>query len=44
MNGIEFLEKLRQDPEIADSLVIVLTTSDEDKDKVAAYEKNVAGI
>ncbi len=43
MNGIEFLEELRKDPDLNDSLVFVLTTSDDDRDKVAAYEKHVAG-
>ena len=43
MGGLEFLEDLRDDPSLRDSIVFVLTTSDEDRDKVAAYEKNVAG-
>ena len=43
MNGFEFLAELRADPEIADSIVFVLTTSDLDEDKVAAYDYQVAG-
>ncbi len=43
MNGIQFLDELRKDPELHSSIVFVLTTSNADKDKVAAYEKNVAG-
>lgn len=43
MNGIEFLEELRQDPELASTPVVVLTTSNDDRDKVAAYNLNVAG-
>ncbi len=43
MNGIEFLEVLRSDPNLANISVFVLTTSDEEKDRVAAYQKNVAG-
>lgn len=43
MNGIEFLEELRNDPQLDNSLVFVLTTSDDDRDKVAAYEQHVAG-
>lgn len=43
MNGIEFLRELRADPEIGLIPVIVLTTSDEDRDKVEAYQLNVAG-
>ena len=43
MNGIEFLEAMRADPELKSILVIVLTTSNEERDKVAAYRLNVAG-
>lgn len=43
MNGIEFLHALRDDPELAMTTVIVLTTSDEERDKVEAYKLNVAG-
>jgi len=43
MSGIELLEKLRMDDELKDSIVFVLTTSATDKDKVAAYDNNVAG-
>ena len=43
MNGIEFLHALRQDPELARSVVFVLTTSDRDEDKLAAYDRQVAG-
>jgi CheY-like chemotaxis protein len=43
MNGIEFLKELRQDPELASTPVVVLTTSNDDRDKVAAYDLNVAG-
>lgn len=43
MNGIEFLRELRADPELKATPVIVLTTSNEDRDKVEAYNLNVAG-
>lgn len=43
MNGIEFLRELRNDPELAKTPVVVLTTSNDDRDKVAAYNLNVAG-
>ncbi len=43
MNGIEFLRELRTDPELHDISVVVLTTSNEERDKVAAYNLNVAG-
>ena len=43
MNGLEFLQELRQDEVLKRSPVIVLTTSDEDKDRIEAYNLNVAG-
>ncbi len=43
MGGIEFLRELRKDDAIKAIPVIVLTTSNEDKDKVEAYNLNVAG-
>lgn len=43
MNGIEFLRELRADPQLKLIPVIMLTTSNEDKDKVEAYNLNVAG-
>ncbi len=43
MGGIEFLRELRADPELAVIPVIVLTTSDEERDKVEAFKLNVAG-
>ncbi len=43
MGGIEFLSELRADPQLAPTTVIVLTTSDEERDKVEAYKLNVAG-
>ncbi len=43
MNGIEFLRELRADPQLKLIPVIVLTTSNEDRDKVEAYNLNVAG-
>ena len=43
MNGIEFLQALRADPELASAPVVVLTTSNDDQDKIDAYTLNVAG-
>lgn len=43
MGGIEFLQELRADPELKTIPVVVLTTSDEDSDKVDAYKLKVAG-
>ncbi|MEO8193053.1 MAG: response regulator [Gemmatimonadales bacterium] len=43
MNGIEFLQALRADPELSSAPVVVLTTSNDDQDKLDAYNLNVAG-
>jgi CheY-like chemotaxis protein len=43
MNGIEFLRQLRADPELRLTPVVVLTTSDDERDRVDAYNLNVAG-
>jgi CheY-like chemotaxis protein len=43
MNGIEFLAELRHDPGLAPTPVVVLTTSNNDRDRVQAYDFNVAG-
>jgi CheY-like chemotaxis protein len=43
MNGIEFLRELRKDPELASTPVVVLTTSNDEADRIDAYELNVAG-
>jgi CheY-like chemotaxis protein len=43
MNGIEFLRELRADPDLKLTPVVVLTTSDDERDRVDAYELNVAG-
>ena len=43
MHGIEFLDAIRADPALSRTIVFVLTTSDREEDKVAAYEHNVAG-
>lgn len=43
MNGIEFLQELRDDDNLRTTPVVVLTTSDEDQDRVEAYRLNVAG-
>jgi CheY-like chemotaxis protein len=43
MNGLEFLRQLRSDPELRSSVVFVLTTSQDDRDIVAAYNLQVAG-
>lgn len=43
MNGIEFLEALRADKELAHSVVFVLTTSKAEEDMIAGYENHIAG-
>ena len=43
MNGIEFLRVLRADPELRTVSVVVLTTSADERDKIDAYNLNVAG-
>jgi CheY-like chemotaxis protein len=43
MNGIEFLQEVRKDEELRRSIIFVLTTSNNDEDKLAAYNEQVAG-
>jgi CheY-like chemotaxis protein len=43
MNGIEFLRELRRDPQLNLTPVIVLTTSNDERDRIEAYHLNVAG-
>ncbi len=43
MNGIEFLKVLREDENLKNISVFVMTTSNEDSDKINAYNLNVAG-
>ncbi len=41
MSGIEFLRALRKDPELQHLHIIVLTSSNEPKDRAAAFEYDV---
>jgi CheY-like chemotaxis protein len=43
MNGLEFLRAVREDPELRPLTVVVLTTSDDERDRIEAYNLNVAG-
>lgn len=43
MNGFEFLEVVRADPQLQDEVVFVLTTSSDDADRSRAYAEHVAG-
>lgn len=43
MGGIEFLTEIRKDPALKAISVFVMTTSNEDGDKISAFNLNVAG-
>ena len=43
MSGIEFLRELRADAALSSTPVVVLTTSNDERDKIDAYNLNVAG-
>jgi CheY-like chemotaxis protein len=43
MSGMEFLQELRSDANLQTIPVVVLTTSNQDQDRVKAYNLNVAG-
>lgn len=43
MNGVEFLREVRRDPALQALTVVVLATSNEDRDRVDAHQLGVAG-
>jgi DNA-binding NarL/FixJ family response regulator len=43
MSGLELLRKMRGDKQFHDTIVFILTTSTDEKDKFEAYDLNVAG-
>lgn len=43
MNGIELLQHIRRDDVLQKLPVVVLTTSSDERDRLAAYNENVAG-
>ena len=43
MNGLEMLRELREDAELCEAVVFMLSTSESDQDKRTAYSLNVAG-
>jgi len=43
LNGFEFLDSLRRDPELHNATVFVLTQSTRSEDIAAAYDRQVAG-
>jgi len=43
MSGLDFLDVIRNDQELKTSIIFILTTSDNDRDRVRAFENHVAG-
>lgn len=43
MSGLDFLTELRSDPKLARTIVFVLTTSNDERDRKAAYDKHISG-
>jgi CheY-like chemotaxis protein len=43
ISGIELLREIRKDPKLQSLTVVVLTTSNEERDRADAYRLNVAG-
>ncbi|WP_162052855.1 response regulator [Pontibacter pamirensis] len=43
MNGLEFLAEMRREPEFSHIPVFIMTTSNEDIDRMAAQQLNVTG-
>ena len=43
MNGLEFLQELRGDERLRDSIVFIMTTSADERDRYEAHNLNVAG-
>ena len=43
MNGLEFLKEIRNDDELKSISVFIMTTSNDERDRVEAYKFNVAG-
>ncbi len=43
MNGIEFMQNIRTNKKLKSLLIFILTTSNNEKDKIDAYNLNVAG-
>jgi CheY-like chemotaxis protein len=43
MNGIEFVAEIKKDPRLRIIPVVVLTTSSEEGDRIAAFSNSVAG-
>jgi CheY-like chemotaxis protein len=43
MSGLEMLRAMREDPELQMTTVVILSTSNHDRDLIEAYKLNVAG-
>lgn len=43
VSGIEFLNRIRKEPGLKRAIVLVFTTSNDESDKMKAYDHNVAG-
>ena len=43
MGGLDTMKAMRADPDLADAVIFVLTTSKSDEDMVSAYRSQVAG-
>lgn len=43
LNGLELLDRIRADADLHDSVVFMLTTSNDERDKLEAFDLNVAG-
>lgn len=43
MSGLELLDRIRADEDLHDSIVFMLTTSNDEQDKFEAFDLNVAG-
>jgi CheY-like chemotaxis protein len=43
LDGIGLIKAVRADPALTQTVIFVLTTSDDDRDKMAAYNEHIAG-
>lgn len=43
INGIDFLQKIRRNPDLKSILVFVITAVDNDENRIAALDLNIAG-
>jgi CheY-like chemotaxis protein len=43
MDGLELLREIRKDPALSSLAVVIMTTSAEDRDRIEAFQLNVAG-